>query len=258
MAKSAILDLALRLWPQVRDQGTVSDPSDLDLLLATQGQPGAPGFVDGVRHTFACFAPDEEAELVLPTGERATDDAEARLIAHTLVTRTLLGAGLHIDRRVQSAMGHSFAVTWAVNGAYDASPLTMATALWLVALDPDRNSDRPLPIDWDADYYQDPERWDLDYRLVSHYDMRERALDWVMYASVSPDRHPGCSIWTIIEPLLRLSDGRAHLALAQLGEASDEIEEGTPAAAMLERARIESLLRAFLAQLSPGRIPPRD
>ena len=56
-------------------------------------QPGAPGVDGGVRQTFACFAPDEEATFVLATGERPRDDADARLIAHVLVTRTLLMAG---------------------------------------------------------------------------------------------------------------------------------------------------------------------
>ncbi len=253
MKESPVLDLALRLWPQVRDQGMVDEPGDLDTLLATQGQPGAPGYEAGVRHTFACFRPDDEAAFTLATGERPADEEEARLVANILVIRTLLGAGLHIDRRVQQAMAQTYAVTWAVRGAYDASPLVLAMTLWLIALDPNRASDRPLPIDWDAPLYQDPERWDLDYRLFSHYDMRERALDWVMYASVSPDRHQGCSTWTIVEPLLRLNDSRAHLALAQLSESADQEQEAAPAAAMLERARIESMLRAFLAQLSPNR-----
>jgi hypothetical protein len=257
MNASPVLDLALSLWPQVRDQGTVNNPSDLDTLLATQGQPGAPGQEEGVVHTFACFRPDDEAMFTLATGERPQSDAEARMIASILVTRTLLGAGLHVDRRVQQAMAQTYAVTWAVRGGYDASPLTLASTLWLIALDPHRSSDRPLPIDWDAPLYQDPERWDLDYRLFSHYDMRERALDWVMYASVSPGRHAGCSTWTIIEPLLRVNDGRAHLALAQLSESAEQEQESAPAAAMLERARIESMLRAFLAQLAPNR-PGRD
>lgn len=39
---SPVLELAIRLWPQVRDRGAVDDPSDLDTLLASQGQPGAP------------------------------------------------------------------------------------------------------------------------------------------------------------------------------------------------------------------------
>ncbi len=253
MTNSSILDIALRLWPQVRDQGTVQDPSDLDLLLATQGQPGAHAYADGVRSSFGCFAPDEEASLTLPTGERIDDDDDARFIGHVLITRTLLGAGLHIDRRVQQAMGHAYAVTWCVDGPYDAPARCLAATLWLVALDRNRNSDRPLPIDWDAEFFQDATRWDLEYRIFSHYDMRERALDWATYVSVDSARHTGVSIWTIIEPLLRLNDARAHLALAQLSESSDEAEENTSAASMLERARVDSQLRAFLAQLSPGR-----
>ena len=254
MSTSPILDLAIRLWPQVRDRGAVDDPNDLDALLAAQGRPGAPGAEHGVRHTFACFPPGgaagEEATFVLPTGERPRDDADARLIAHLLVTRVLLGAGLSVDRRVQGAMGDAYAMTWAVRGGYDASPLALATSMWLAALDPQQSSDRPLTIDWSPALYQDAERWDLDYRLFSHYDIRERMMDWVSYASVAPSRHPGCSIWTLAEPLMRIPDQRAQIALGQLAEAADEAEEAPPAAAMLDRARIAALLRAYTAQRS--------
>lgn len=247
-----ILKLALRLWPQARDSGAVDDPDSLDVLLAALGQPGAPGYEGGVTGTFAAFGPDEEASFVLPTGERPGGDAEGRLLAHVLVARTLLAAGLHIDRRVQQAIGHAYALTWCVRArpeaAYEASPVVLASTLWLVALDPLRKSDRPIPIDWSAPLYQDGERWDTDYRLFSHYDIRERALDWVMYASIDPARHAGVSMWTIVEPLLRLSDDRAYQALAGFAEASDTQVENLPAAAMLERGRIEGLLRAFSAQ----------
>ena len=37
MSTSPVLDLAIRLWPQVRDRGAVDDPNDLDTLLAAQG-----------------------------------------------------------------------------------------------------------------------------------------------------------------------------------------------------------------------------
>lgn len=245
---SETFDLAMRLWPQVRDTGRVDDPSALDALLATQGNPGALGFEGGVRGTFACFAPEEDATFTLPTGEQPRDDVDARLVAHVLVTRLLIGAGLHVDRRVQRAVGDAFAHTWCVRGAYDASPLALASTLWLVALDPLGKSDRPIPIDWSPQAYQDAERWDLDYRLFSHYDVRERALDWVMFASIHPSRHPGTSLWTIVEPLLRLNDDRAFQALASFAEASDLEEEDLPASAMLERGRIEGLLRAFSAQ----------
>lgn len=246
---SDVLQLALQLWPQVRDHGTVDDPSALDTLLRSLGQPGAPGVNDGVRGTFACFGPDEDATAFsLPTGEQPQEDSEGRLLAHILVTRTLLGAGLHVDRRVLQAMGDAYAMTWCVRGGYDASPLTLATSLWLIALDPLPKSDRPLSIDWSPALYQDPGRWDTDYRLFSHYDIRERALDWVVYASVDPARHPGCSLWSIVEPLLRFDDDRAYTALAGLSESSDTAIEDLPAAAMLERGRIEGLLRGFVAQ----------
>jgi hypothetical protein len=256
MATSDVLDLALRIWPQARDGGAAGDPGLLDTLLSTQGQPGAPGYEGGVRGTFACFPPGEPASFVLPSGERTGGDGDARLIAHMLVTRVLLAAGLHVDRRVQRAMADTYAVTWAVRGARDASPLALATSLWLVALDPLRVSDQPLPIDWAPAAYQDPERWDLDYRLFSHYDIHERALDWVAYASAAAGRIPGCSIWTVVEPLLRFGeDQRAQIALGQFVTlaARGEADEGpVPAAAMLERARVEALLRAHLAAARQG------
>ena len=251
---SEVLRLALQLWPQVRDRGAVDDPTALDTLLRALGQPGAPGYDGGVRGTFACFAPAEDAtDFVLPAGERPQTDTEGRLLGHVLVTRTLLGAGLHVDRRVLQAVGDACAMTWCIRGGYDASPLTLATSLWLIALDPLLKSDRPLPIDWTHALYQDPERWDTDYRLFSHYDIRERALDWVVYASIDRARHDGCSIWSIVEPLLRLDDDRAFTALAGLAESSDTAIEDLPAAAMLERGRIEGLLRAFVAQQRAGR-----
>ena len=55
-------------------------------------------------------------------------------------------------------------------------------------------------------------------------------------------------MWSIVEPLLRLEDDRAYTALAGFSEASDVAAESTGAAAMLERGRIEGLLRGFVAQ----------
>ncbi len=255
MTTSPDLDLALRLWPQVRDSGTVDDPALLDALLATQGKPGAAGYAGGVNGTFACFPPDEVASFTLPSGERTRDDEDARLLAHLLVTRVLLGAGLHVDRRVQRAMADAYAVTWTERGELTASPLALATSLWLIALDPLQISDQPLAIDWTADAYQDARRWDLDYRLFSHYDVHQRALDWIAFASAAPGRHPGCSTWTIVEPLLRFEDDqRAQIALGQFAAlaAQGDIDGDVPAAAMLDRARVEALLRAHLAAARSG------
>lgn len=249
MSTSPDLDLALRLWPQVRDSGTVDDPSFLDALLASQGQPGAAGYNGGIQGTFACFKPDDIASFTLPSGEHTRDDEDARLIAHILVTRVLLGAGLHIDRRVQRALADAYAIIWTPRGVLDASPLALATSLWLIALDPLQVSDQPLAIDWTPEAFQDPERWDLEYRLFSHYDIHQRALDWVAYASAAPGRMPGCSAWTVVEPLLRFDDQRAQIALGQFATlaARGEDEAPVPAAAMLDRARVEALLRAHLA-----------
>ena len=124
-----VLNLAQRLWPQVRDTGTVDDAATLDTLMATLGQPGAPGFEGGERHTFAAFLPSEDAsDFALTTGERPADDADGRFIAHILGSRALLGAGLHVDRRVQQAAGAVYAQTWCVRGGYSASPLAVATS----------------------------------------------------------------------------------------------------------------------------------
>jgi len=243
------LAIALRLWPQARDRGTVDDPEDLDRLLATLGQSGAPGFADGVVHTFACFPPTAAATLTLPTGERPATDEAARFMGHVLVTRVLLAAGLSIDRRVSEALAAACALSWArrLGGHYGRTPLEMATALWLPALDPDGASDRPLPIDWSPACYANEELWDPDYRLFSHYDIRERALDWAMWVAFDPARRAGVSLWTIVEPLLRLAeDGRARYVLAQLA-AGEDSGESAPAAAMLERHRIATLLRQFMA-----------
>ena len=247
------LDLALRLWPALRDRGVVDDPADLDRLLASLGQPGAPGYDCGLRRTFACFAPDEDAsDFALPTGERPWDGAAGRFVAHVLVTRALLAAGLAIDARVTGAMGEAYALSWtaAGGGNYYQTPLALAVSLWLPALDPDTQSDHPLPLDWSARCFDDERRWDPDYRLFSHYDIRERALDWAIYAGARPGRHRGVSVWTIVEPLLRMpQDGRVQLALAQFAEAADEPEDvPPPAAAMLERNRIAERLREYMSR----------
>jgi hypothetical protein len=255
MSTSPILDLALRLWPQARDAGAVDDPSDLDTLLDAQGQPGAPAFDEGVRGTFACFAPGEPAELTLPTGEQTTSDAEARFVGHLLVTRTLLAAGLHVDERVTAAMSDAYALSWTARDSsrYGQTPLALALSLWLVALDPQGASDHPLAIDWSAPAFADAERWDLEYRLFSHYDVRERAIDWATYVSADPARHAGCSVFTIVEPLLRMAqDPRVRIALAQFSESADRGGGRAPAAAMLERGRVAALLQAFVRDVVRG------
>ncbi len=247
MAGAPIIDLILRLWPRARDEGLVADPSDLDLLLATQGGAGAPGRECGLGHTFACFGRDRAASLTLPTGERTSSDAEARFVGHLLVTRLLLAAGLSVDERVTGAMCDAYGLSWTAStgGHYGQTPLALAVSLWLVALDPLSATDRPLPIEWEADCYRDARRWDPEYRLFSHYDIRERALDWATWVSADAARRGGVSIWTIAEPLLRLrDDNRARLALAQLDDAGDAGAPAASAASMLERNRVALLLRA--------------
>ncbi|MEE8421589.1 MAG: hypothetical protein V3S31_02305 [Dehalococcoidia bacterium] len=248
-SESEVLALALRIWPQVRDSGSAGDPSELDRLIEAQNQPGAPNHDCGQQFTFACFPPDAVPAVALPSGEQASGD-EARFIAHLLVTRTLLGAGLAIDERVTGAMCDAYAFSWATTGGanHRQSPLALALSLWLVALDPSSASDRPLPIDWTPACFEQHDYWDPDYRLFSHYDIRERALDWARYVSIDPRRHPGVSVWTIVEPLLRLKqDTRANMALGHFAEAADAASERASAAAMLERNRVAEMLRDHLA-----------
>jgi len=254
VSDNQILAQALRLWPEARDNGAVSDPAALDELLASLGQPGAPGYECGLRTTFACFGPDEEASLTLPTGESTDGHSDARFIGHVLVTRTLLAAGLHIDERVTTAMADAYAFSWGMRpNSRDLSPLALASTLWLIALDPLRASDRPLPMSWDVACFDDPERWDTDYRLFSHYDISERATDWAVFSSGPAERREGCSVWTIVEPLLRMdADNRVRIALMAFSDASDSNAGVASAAAMLERGRVAALLQGSMGLGTSG------
>lgn len=264
MSEISNLDLALQIWPELRDGAPVKDPNTLDKLLATQGAPGAPGYDCGLTNTFACFTPEEPAHLTLPTGEQSSSDYEARFLGHLIVTRTLLAAGLTFDPRVIQGLATAHALSWTTEGGtpYHQTPLTLATSLWLIALDPQSRSDQPLPIDWSPSCFES-DWWDPDYRLFSHYDVRERALDWCAYITIDPDRHTGVSAWTIAEPLLRLEgDSRARMTLPQLPN-HDDLSTGDPlpAAAALERNRIALLLKSYLESAKPaddGAIRPSD
>ncbi len=269
VSDSPTLDLAVQLWPGVRDGAPVSDPAALDTLLAAQGQPGAPGRDCGLTTTFACFAPGEAAALTLPSGERSRSDDEARFLGHLLVTRTLLAAGLAVDERVARASAATHALSWTTEGGapYHQTPLALAVSLWLIALDPQARSDHPLPIDWSPACFE-RDWWDHEYRLFSHYDVRERALDWCAYASLDAARHEGCAGWTIAEPLLRMeTDSRARMALPQLAAhaavsaTGDGEGKPLPAAAALERGRIALLVQGYLESTRPaddGSIRPAD
>ena len=257
MCVYSTLDLALRLWSGVRDGRAVEDPTDLDTLLAAQGQSGAPGLDCGLTDTFACFPPGTEAALTLPSGEASTSDEEARLLGHLLVARTLVAAGLALDERVVRAMSAAYALSWTTEGGapYHTTPLVLAVSLWLVALDPQSSVDRPLPIDWSAACFE-WDWWDPDYRLFSHYDIRERALDWAAYVARDPARHPGCASWTIAEPLLRLTgDSRVGIAMPLLAAGAEAVaSEGAPlpAAASLERGRVALLVQGSLQSTDTG------
>ena len=82
--------------------------------------------------------PAPRAALTLPSGEASTSDEEARLLAHLLVARTLVAAGLALDERVVRAMSAAYALSWTTEGGapYHTTPLVLAVSLWLVALDP--------------------------------------------------------------------------------------------------------------------------
>ena len=269
VSESSTLNLALQLWPGLRDGLPVGDPGALDTLLAAQGQPGAPGHDCGLATTFACFAPGEAAALTLPSGERSRSDDEARFLGHLLVTRTLVAAGLAIDERVARAASAAHALSWTTEGGapYHQTPLALAVSLWLIALDPQASSDNPLPIDWSPGCFE-RDWWDHEYRLFSHYDVRERALDWCAYASIDAARHEGCAGWTIAEPLLRMeADSRARMALPQLtahaavSATGGNGSEPLPAAAALERGRIALLVLGYLEASRPaddGSIRPAD
>jgi hypothetical protein len=248
-----VLEIALALWPVVRDGNPPPDPTQLDVLLDSQGQPGAAGYDCGLRTTFAAFAPDEEARVTLPSGEQTESDEEARFVAHLVVTRTLLAAGLAIDERVNQGLATAHALSWTTEGAehHHWTPLALAVGLWLVALDPQTDSDRPLPIDWSPACFE-RDWWDPDYRLFSHYDVLERALDWASYVSRDAARRGGCSVWTIAEPLLRLEqDARARIALPMLAD-GDPPGHRPPATAGLERGRVALLVQGYLQAARPG------
>ena len=255
VSDSPVLDIALRLWSTSRDRGAVDDPNELDALLDAFGQPGALGHGCGITSTFACFPPDGEASLTLPTGEVTASDDEARLIGHIVVTRTLMAAGLGVDARVSQAMATTHALTWTTEGGdnYHTTPLALGASLWLIALDPLADDDRPLPIDWSASCFE-RDWWDPDYRLFSHYDVRERALDWAARVSLEPSRHAGCSGWTIAEPLLRLGDdSRTSIALPMLATGAQAADtEPLRATASLERGRIAALVQARVQMTEAG------
>ena len=249
MKDKETIELALQLWPEARDVGYVSDPTMLDILLQTLGTKCALGYECGLRTTFSPSSQSNNLpHIMLPTGEKtSTDELNTRLIANIIITRTLLAAGLHVDERITSSMADTYAFCWAPkDNAIAVSPLARACSLWLIALDPASASDKPLPVSWNAECFNNPRIWDTDYRLISHYDVRERAMDWVVFVSGSPVRRDGCSRWTIIEPLLRLKDdSRTRIALSAYAESQDAVETNASAASMLERGRIANLLNAI-------------
>ena len=235
------VDVALEIWPGLRDGNNLEDISDLDILLESQGIPTAYGSSEGISATFGGFTESVLPAVTLPTGETTSSLEEAQLLCHIIVTRTLMSAGLLVDRRVQEAMGQAYANTWCVKGDYNTTPLVLSASLWLIALDSQNHSDTPLLIDWTASLYENSLIWDTDYRLFSHYDIKERALDWAIHVSHENERHRGCSRWNIIEPLLRIDDERADLAVTNFLNQLDEGGENISARYIIERSRIAKL-----------------
>ncbi len=235
------IDVALEIWPDLRDGNNLQDLSHLDILLGSLGIPTAYGSSEGISTTFGGFTESASPTVTLPTGETTTSLEEAKLLCHIVVTRTLMSAGLDVDRRVQEAMGQAYANTWCVKGDYKTTPLVLSASLWLIALDSQSHSDTPLPIDWSASIYENSLFWDTEYRLFSHYDIKERALDWVVHVSHENERHQGCSRWNIIEPLLRIEDERADLAVTNFLNQLEEDAENISARYIIERSRIAKL-----------------
>ena len=109
---SEVLQLALRLWPQVRDHGVVDDPGDLDQLIAAQGGAGRPRLrMRSAPHLLVLFRRTRRRGSRSPPASSPDSDDSARFIAHLLVTRTLLAAGLSIDERVDRAMCEAYALS---------------------------------------------------------------------------------------------------------------------------------------------------
>ncbi len=235
------IDIALEIWPVLRNGNNLEDLSHLDILLESRGISTAYGRTEGISATFGGFVEPVYSSITLPTGETTSSLEEAKLLCHIIVTRTLMSAGLDVDRRVQEAMGQAYANTWCVRGDYNTTPLVLGTSLWLIALDSQNHSDTPLPIDWNASMYENSMIWDTEYRLFSHYDIKERALDWAVHVSHENERHRGCSRWNIIEPLLRIEDERAELAVANFLNQLEENTENLSAKYIMERSRIAKL-----------------
>tara|TARA_Y100001970_G_scaffold89710_1_gene113078 strand:+ start:9313 stop:10062 length:750 start_codon:yes stop_codon:yes gene_type:complete len=248
MENIALIDSMQSAWAEVRDSGSLTNVGILDELLERIGKEGAPGYECGVINTFSVFSPDEDAKIILVTGEETSSDAEARFIGNLLAIRLFLAAGFIFDAKIISALSSTYGLSWTkkIGGNYGHSSLSLATSLWLIALDPKPESDEPFNIDWDLQCFNNDELWDLDYNLFSHYDIKERMLDWCIYAINNDDIIQDISIFTILEPLLHLqNDSRAKIVIDKFSDLNDH-HESKSASAMVEKKRISDLVSSLI------------
>tara|TARA_Y100001970_G_C14249673_1_gene870854 strand:- start:3138 stop:3887 length:750 start_codon:yes stop_codon:yes gene_type:complete len=248
MENTALIDSMQSAWVEVRDTGSLSDVAILDQLLQRIGQEGAPGYECGVLDTFSIFDKNEDAKIILSTGEETTSDTEARFIGNLLAIRLFLAAGFIFDAKIISALASTYGLSWTkkIGGNYGHSSLSLSISLWLIALDPKPESDEPFNINWELECFQNNELWDLDYNLFSRYDIKERMLDWCIYAVNNEDTMRGISIFTILEPLLQLrNDSRAKIVIDKFSDLNDH-HESKSASTLIEKKRISDLINKIV------------
>ena len=244
MENIALIDSIQSAWTEIRDNGSLSNVKILDQLLERIGQEGAPGYECGILDTFSVFSPSEDAKIILPTGEETNSDSEARFIANLLALRLFLAAGFIFDGKIISALASTYGLSWTrkIGGNYGHSSLSLAISLWLIGLDPKPESDEPFNINWNLQCFQNSELWDLDYNLFSRYDIKERMLDWCIYAVNNEAIMKDISIFTILEPLLLLqNDSRAKIVIDKFSDLNDH-HESKSASTLIEKKRIADLV----------------
>ena len=135
-------------------------------------------------------------------------------------------------------------MSWAKKSGnnYGHSALSLATSIWLIALEPKPESDEPFPINWDIPCFDNPEIWNFEFNLHSRYDIRERILDWCILIVNDTTLINDVSIFSILEPILYMkNDSRAKLFLDKFSELQDHHESST-VSALMEKKRIVDLI----------------
>ena len=248
MENTALIHSMQSAWTEVRDTGSLSDLGILDQLLQRIGKDGAPGYECGIFDTFSIFDKNEDAKIFLSTGEETSSDTEARFIGNLLAIRLFLAAGFMFDAKIISALASTYGLSWTkkIGGNYGHSSLSLAISLWLIALDPKPESDEPFNINWELQCFQNNVFWDLDYNLFSHYDIKERMLDWCIYAINNEDTIRDISIFTILEPLLHLqNDSRAKIVIDKFSDLNDHYASKN-ASTLIEKKRIADLVNQIV------------